>query len=228
MLTIPTKNIINDGLVFYLDAGIKGSYPGSGTTWNDLAGDNNSTLTHNPTYSNANGGGFSFNGSNQFAQGTITGINTSAITFEVWVKPSTQPNFIYYPLSLNNISLWVGGYFSDATIAPRSMGFFVNNTTGVSTQADSFTLAENSIWNNVTATYQAGVGGVIYKNSNTIPMYSNSTVTLNASSTARVGARIDNSWYWNGHIAIARIYSRVLTAQEVKQNFEATRGRFGI
>ena len=39
-------NVIEDGLVFAIDAGNTKSYPGSGTTWSDLSGQgNNGTLT---------------------------------------------------------------------------------------------------------------------------------------------------------------------------------------
>ena len=34
--------------------------------------------------------------------------------------------------------------------------------------------------------------------------------------------------YHAGNIAVARIYNKGLTADEVKQNFEAVKGRFGL
>ena len=39
-------DIIEDGLVLCLDAGSKRSYPGTGSTWTDLKGVNNGTLTN--------------------------------------------------------------------------------------------------------------------------------------------------------------------------------------
>jgi hypothetical protein len=44
-------DIIEDGLVLCLDAASKRSYPGTGTTWTDLKGDNNGILTNSPTFS---------------------------------------------------------------------------------------------------------------------------------------------------------------------------------
>ena len=38
-----SPNVVTDGLVFAVDAANKKSYPGSGTTWTDLAGSNNGT-----------------------------------------------------------------------------------------------------------------------------------------------------------------------------------------
>ena len=45
-----------------------------------------------------------------------------------------------------------------------------------------------------------------------------------------IGAIPDESGqhYWNGKIAIVRVYSKLLSATEVKQNFEAHKGRFGL
>ena len=47
--------IVTDGLVFAVDAANKKSYPGSGTTWTDLAGNNNGTLTNGPTFDSGMG-----------------------------------------------------------------------------------------------------------------------------------------------------------------------------
>ena len=61
-------DIIEDGLVLCLDAGNKLSYPGTGTTWTDLAGSNNVTLTNGPVFGNNNGGSIGFDGSNDYAK----------------------------------------------------------------------------------------------------------------------------------------------------------------
>ena len=58
--------IVTDGLVLALDAGDRNSYPGSGTTWNDLAGSNNLTLYNSPSFSSNNGGHFLFDGANDY------------------------------------------------------------------------------------------------------------------------------------------------------------------
>jgi len=47
--------IVKDGLVLALDAANAKSYPGTGTTWEDLSGNNNCTLTNGPTFDSENG-----------------------------------------------------------------------------------------------------------------------------------------------------------------------------
>jgi hypothetical protein len=43
-----------------------------------------------------------------------------------------------------------------------------------------------------------------------------------------IGAYSTGGNVFTGRIAKALVYNRVLTAQEIKTNFEATRGRYGI
>ena len=42
------------------------------------------------------------------------------------------------------------------------------------------------------------------------------------------GETNDAQWLFPGDIAIVRIYNRALSPGEVEQNFNATRGRFGL
>ena len=59
-------SIVTDDLILCLDAGNVKSYPGSGTTWTDLTGYQNGTLTAGQTYSSENFGSIGFAGaSNQ-------------------------------------------------------------------------------------------------------------------------------------------------------------------
>lgn len=65
MATNGGPNIIQNGLVFALDAANKKSYPGSGTTWKDLSGNgNDGTLTNGPTFDSGNGGSIVLDGTN--------------------------------------------------------------------------------------------------------------------------------------------------------------------
>jgi hypothetical protein len=53
---------------------------------------------------------------------------------------------------------------------------------------------------------------------------------LTSSFSNRTMGRFGNStaYYLNGDISIAQIYNRALTAQEIQQNFVATKSRFGL
>jgi len=53
-----------------------------------------------------------------------------------------------------------------------------------------------------------------------------SMTSLSASTGEYYVGRADN--YFRGNIGLIQLYNKVLTPQEIKLNFEATRGRYGI
>ena len=84
-------DIIEDGLVLCLDAANINSYPKSGTTWSDLAGFHDGTLTNGPTFSSDNGGCMVFDGTNDHVVlgGTGAGAAIAAsqeLTVMYWVR----------------------------------------------------------------------------------------------------------------------------------------------
>jgi hypothetical protein len=89
------NNIQTDGLVFYVDAAYKSSYPRSGTTWYDLINTNHGTLTNGPVH-NTNGY-FTFDGTNDH----------SAIDQDVTVfSRDDASNRQWWIFLQNNESIW--------------------------------------------------------------------------------------------------------------------------
>lgn len=68
----------------------------------------------------------------------------------------------------------------------------------------------------------------IYRNSEEWHSGTTMTNSITAASAARLGATTVPSEHHTGNIAHFSLYDRELTAEEVKQNFNATRGRFKI
>ena len=86
------RGIVQNGLVLNLDAGVDASYDG-GTTWRDLEGGNNGTLTNGPTFDSDNGGSIVFDGSDDYIAmgGDILDIS-SPFSFFYWCKLGTISN----------------------------------------------------------------------------------------------------------------------------------------
>ena len=80
--------IVTDGLVLALDAANPKSYPGSGTTWSDLAGNNDATLTNGPTFDSGNSGSFVFDGIDDYADSGNPSISDGKLTVNAWIKIS--------------------------------------------------------------------------------------------------------------------------------------------
>ena len=77
MATNYNPTIVTDGLKVCFDAANPKSYPGSGTTWYDLSGnDNHGTLLNEPSFSSDKGGCFTLDGTNDRISFTSVAIKT--------------------------------------------------------------------------------------------------------------------------------------------------------
>ena len=219
------SRVVVEGLVLALDAGNSKSYPGSGTTWTDLSGrGNNGTLTNGPTYSSANGGSLVFDGSDDYVNcGNATSLSfTNNLTVSIWCSSNNAASY-RSPLMKSSNSSWADGfgYYQLSGI----FAFYINQWNGA--QIVSVSKASFSITNFV-ATYN-GVNLKLYENGTLIQTGSSYTTNISNSSTnLEIGRGGGGSYNWSGNIAQTQIYNRALSAEEVTQNFNALRSRFGI
>jgi hypothetical protein len=228
-----TKGIVQDGLVLNLDAGVRDSYNG-GTTWRDLKGGNNGTLTNMDAsnFSSDRGGGIVFDGTNSYVDLGSSPFIATANPFSVsfFVKMNSMPSNITSPIIIkssninflilisaranyNGISIGAGSTWANGRTQTAS-SFFLNNWVNVcvvydgvsSSSISSFTIYENTINRSITA----GTGGLVSDAGNTEIGYINSGNTL------------------DGIISNFLIYNKALTSDEVARNYNVMRHRFGI
>ena len=102
-------NTVHSGLVLALDASNPLSYPGSGTTWYDLSGNNlHMSLINGPTYSN---GALIFDGADDYAERTGVGLAYASFTVDTFVQPySNAGNYrAFFSSTLaSNDDYWFG------------------------------------------------------------------------------------------------------------------------
>jgi len=216
--------IVTNGLVIYLDAANRKSYPGSGTVWTDLSGNGNTgTLTNGPTYSSGNSGYLTLDGSNDFINGTsISSQLTTDITAEAWVYVSSAGvdwvRIIGTGGNTGNrtFGLW---YASDRKLLWQRYG-----AADPSIYPTSPILQLNT-WHHVAATTN-GSSHALYLDGVSIGT-NTAAGPWSASNEAVTIGFAGFHTYHNGRISNARLYNRALTDQEIKQNFNAHRGRFG-
>ena len=94
-MTIFFPSIVTNGLVLCLDAGNQLSYPGTGTTWNDLSRNgNDGTLTNGPVFNS--GGSMVFDGVNDYIAISDSlqqlQFSTGAFTLSAWIYPAANKN----------------------------------------------------------------------------------------------------------------------------------------
>lgn len=204
-------SIVRDGLVLYLDAANKKSYPGTGTAWNDLSGNgNNFTLFSSPAWTAANGGVFRFLSSDyassayqQPAQNT-----TTSFTWGLWVQAGTSGTPTVLGCRNNTLNF--------TKLTTNTFEYYPTNVGG------AMPLAK---WLNI----------VIVKNNTGISYYTNGVLSASGTSSATktalpffVGGDPLAPEYSNCFISSVQVYHRALTITEIEKNFNAHRGRFGI
>jgi hypothetical protein len=81
-------------------------------------------------------------------------------------------------------------------------------------------------WHHIVATFD-GYNLILYRNGVAVGSVVQSTGITNTTAVVKIGV-LSGTQYFNGRISATRIYNVALTADNVKQNFNAIRGRYGI
>ena len=235
---ITTTPIVQNGLVLNLDAYRSSSYTGTGTTWVDISGSgNNGTLVNGPIFGTANGGVMNFDGVNDYIDniGDLSKFtfiqNTGVYTISAWVKPNSLNTEMYYLGNNDGTTAKKGFYLGNVGTSNSLVLEISNGTIGVHTLNHVISNFYTSTdWVNIVCVGN-GVNNKVYKNGVLFSTSSNFSTfstgnTSNTLSVSRVNSA--NLWYWNGGVSSVGIYNRSLSDSEVLQNFNATKGRFGL
>ena len=228
MATSYSPKIITDGLVLCLDAGDGKSYSGSGTTWTDRLSQNNGTLYNGPTFDSTNGGVLLFDGVNDYFEvNTNLGITgNSPRTFECWayIENNASKNIMGGGTPSSGTMFDTMTWYDDGYL--RAVGhYFGGGFDTISNLPSRNTLNINQ-WNQIINLYD-GSSVSIYTNGE----FSNSrSLALNSGDGKVRFARGYYSAYdyFEGKASSIRVYNRALTSTEVLQNYNATKGRFGL
>lgn len=228
--------IVTSGLALCVDAANRDSYPGSGTSWRDLSGNGNHvTLVNSPTYNSGNLGSIVLNGSNQYGT-TNYSISGKPFSINIWIY-TTNLGSSYHT--------WVGQDTSQATTSgniylqrfiynrgtsPNCMtiGILDVNNTGANA-TDPNALVAN-VWYNYCATVDTSTI-TLYKNGTQVATAAQSTALATTTGGLILGGGYFNNGptdYCQGYFPHCSVYNRALTAEEVLQNFNALRGRYGV
>jgi hypothetical protein len=226
-----SPKIVTNGLILCLDAANPKSYPGSGINWSDLSGNgNNGTLTNGPTFDSGNNGSIKFDGVNDYINTNASGtINLNQGTICCWCKYDSigAPS----PFS-NKVAVGYGGNETDT-------GFLLYSQGNRGLEFAAIEMGNPNLGRTASLQY---LGKWIYQvgtySSESVRLYINGM--LGASSTPTGPSMTSSSPFWIGgefnrpsfqfigNIASVQYYNRALTASEVLQNYNATKGRFGL
>ena len=230
--------IITDGLQLWLEPDVYGSYPGSGTSAYDLSANRyTATLVNGVTYSTARAPSFGFNGATNYRYiDTGQYLNSNTFTVSSWFKSSVTTTYQML--------------FSKETTAGRPWNYrlWLEITTGKlrGDTADSGSASENlvssagycdGLWHNGVFV-RGAVGGNLYLYADGVQIATVSTTIASVTNNQNVwigksaftggGGGASGSYPVNGQIGQSLIYNSALTATQVKQNFNAMRGVYGV
>lgn len=227
--------LITEGLSIYLDSTIPASYPGSGSVWYDLSG-NQRNFTWN-TASFTSGTTSYFNtGSGRICTGPASnsvGINnTSGYTIFVITLINTRTQSSAFKFYRNNLSATSGdsrGIFAHITWSDGIIYFDQGGNPNTSAQRTSVSAGTTNTWN-VYALRRLTNSSTrsILKNGSTLTTNTASASNIDLDGRAiQVGGTAEDT-NWNARLGGFIVYNRGLSDAEVTSVFNTIRGNFGI
>jgi hypothetical protein len=248
MAGIAAPNIVKDGLVFYVDAANPRSYPGSGTTVTDLIDTNNGTMSgpsgtnNSPQFDSSNMGCIDFDGTDdRLSIPKEADPSPNPFTAFLWFKDGRQGGHTSFPHLIDNLdrSTQTGWHSTinrwgsnNGTVSFR----FVDSATSAAQSFAIYSTTENlddGNWHMLTCQWDGSTS------SDSAKLYIDGKFEVAGTpSYGNVRSRIldiglGNGNYGNGIKFLGKlgpfiIYNRILSSQEVKQNYNALKGRFGL
>jgi hypothetical protein len=239
--------IVTNGLVLDLDAAKVASYPGTGTAWNDISGNNNNgTLINGPTFSGiGKQASIVCDGTDDYIQvldNASLDFGSGSFTVEYWFRKLTataggfdniwgvnkwntgaSPGTNEWSLTIGNGSIGTGNQYGFLIESGSvSYGIFEPTTTQLSLNTWYQLIGQRD-----GANFKTYLNGALTMNV-TASGFTTSSIINNVGRNLRINNSALNSLYTNADNANIKIYNRALSADEVSQNFNALRGRYGI
>jgi len=224
------QQIVTNGLLLNLEAANKDSYPGTGTTWTNVATNAyNGTLYNGTSFRpNQNGGTIILDGVDDYVASSVNSAlgNVATVVMLCYGTPSATDRMycsfggydVYYYGGTNSRSLVFNtgngdGYgctgISDATISGLNMYTFVFRT--------DVSYSNNQIWINTTQQSISQQFGTENPGLRTFTI-----------GNFHIGGWVYGGYYPNIGVLSTLVYNRQLSSTEITQNYNAFRAKFGF
>ena len=225
-----SPSIVMNGLVFSIDAGNSRCYSGSGLTANGLVAGVGGSLVNGVGFTSANSGSFTFDGTNDYIDCGNFLDNPTNFTVVAWQKTSASTNVQMMVAKLVNYSSGAGwGMFVRGDIPTQGLSFILQTNFSNWIVYYCSKLVNDNIWHHCAAIITNKIVTGFYVDGISYSILNGSGGTLGSISNAvnvRIGRDEANEYIFNGNISNTAIYNRALTAQEVLQNYNATKKRY--
>lgn len=229
-------NLIRDGLILYWDAANSKSYPGNGSTWTELTDlTYTGTLTNSPAFSsNTAKGSLVFDGTNDYvATNYTTPFGTSNLTIGIWFRfTATQLSALFSKRigasSYEQLSIFISGdAFGNSAGTKIVINDFNNPASRNAITTGSY---NDGLWHYLTLV-RGSSDNKLYIDGILADTTTAAKPNLSSSSRLFIGVFGENQSvlgnYFNGGLSIVQVYNRALSLDEVTQNWNALKLRFG-
>jgi hypothetical protein len=226
--------IVSTNLQLYLDPANALSYPGTGTTINNLAATSLPGTMSNITYTDPY---FTYNGSSSqisIPDNAVLEPGSGSWTMESWFNISAVSTSNVILGKFNNGGLSQNVSYSIRTNTSRSLfAQFSNGVTATFVNSTSYTISLNTwyqavyVWTNDGGTKTIDT----YINGSLIGTVNHTfTSILNSTNPLYIGSYNggEYSQYVNGKIGIVRLYNAALSGGQVLGNYNATKSKYGL
>jgi hypothetical protein len=238
-----SPSIVTSNLILALDAANPKSYSGSGNTWFDITGrGNHGTLVNGPAYSSNSGGFISCDGTNDYIEildNSIFDFGSNNFSVEYWFRKNATTTGYQHIWGVNKWNSGGGGAGTNEWslgIGNGSSGTGESIIFGLESGSIEYNISISNtpklyLWNQLVA-IRAGAGLSVYMNgaligtSSPVGMAVTTPVNNISGRNIRISNSALNNYYSKSDSSIVRIYNKALTPDEVKQNYDATKGRY--
>ena len=211
------RGIVQNGLVLNLDAGVEESYSDTGTNWKDLSVGNDANLSNGSSFDNNLGGQLTLDGSDDLVSIPSITFASSGFTYSFVTKLATSMGTDYPRIIAGDKEMeWIR-LNQDHLLRFR---WNSSSPTSVDSNDDYFIPDEIHMY---TITYD-GSQAVIYRDGSAFQ-----TLSCTSSSSCSFNTLFNRSSAdrpLGGDIFQVLLYNRVLNAAEIRQNYEASVGRY--
>lgn len=231
----PVISIVSSGLILNYDISNASSYGGTGNIVTDLTGSSNATLYNSPTYTSTGGGYLTFNGSNQYL-GTNTALgsklnpaNTSVvISVFLWAYPmdngvivqeigQTTPSTGFTNSQIEMVS---GTLHFSVWFGKRNTG----STSTISTPLNNWYYMGFTFNGTNLVGYVNGASAVTSGTISRTTPGANLYYAVAAADAQNLGDGSASNMRFGG----MQVYNIALSAENVLQNYNAQKSRFGL
>ena len=229
---ISENAIVTSNLLLHLDSGKSTSYRG-GNIWYDISSQcAHGIFVNGPTYSptESSGGAVTFDGTNDYVRiSTLNTLPTTQITMEGWIKPTktVSTGTVRGGVVSATNTTYLGIFNSADGGSTHSLHWA--NTTDSSRPSSAVGNIPNNVWSHIVGTWNGSTSRAYVNGTEVWSSAQTGTITAATYVVGTYGSGLTDAVHnFQGQIAIARMYSIGLSGEQVLQNYNAQKYRFGL